>query len=211
MTQILIFGGSVAYGAYDSLGGYAQRLRNYFEDKLFVDPAVNFVLFNLGIGGDNSKYVLERFDFETKARLAKKEDTIFIFDIGKNDSVYDNNKKMVAITIKDYTRNLLKLTKLARKYSNKIIFVGLGPVDESLVDPIPWYKGHSYKNALIEKYNDALMSFCRKNDFHFVDVWTTFSSLNYRKLLDDGVHPNTKGHAKLFQIIKNYFEKNNIL
>jgi lysophospholipase L1-like esterase len=211
LTTILVFGGSIAYGAYDKVGGYAQRLRSYLEEKLFVDPDSNFTLFNLGIGGDNSKFVLERFEPETKARLAENEETIFIFDIGKNDSVYDNTKKEVSIPIKDYIKNLSRLIKLARKYSNKIVFMGLGPVNETLVDPIPWYKDHAYKNYLIQQYNEALMLFCKKNDLYFVDVYAKFSSIDFKKLLDDGVHPNTKGHELIFKILKDYLEKNKII
>jgi len=62
--NILIFGDSITWGAYDpEQGGWATRLRNYFEAKNHdVD------VYNLGISDDITSGLLNRVEAEVKSR-----------------------------------------------------------------------------------------------------------------------------------------------
>ena len=63
--NVLIFGDSITWGAYDpEQGGWATRLRNYFEEK---DNDID--VYNLGISGDTTADLLERIEIEAKSRV----------------------------------------------------------------------------------------------------------------------------------------------
>jgi lysophospholipase L1-like esterase len=84
MTQILVFGDSNTWGAWDrEKGGWVNRLR------LFLDREGDDVfLYNLGISDNTTQDVLGRFEFETKQRMKEDPDLVIIFDIGSNDSQF---------------------------------------------------------------------------------------------------------------------------
>jgi len=127
MTQILIFGDSIAYGAWDKEGGWVQRLRKFLDEKNLTDSDFYCRVYNLGISGNSSKNLLERFEFETKQRLKESEETIIVFAIGINDSYFVHSENSHRVPINKFKENIQKLTDLAKKFSSKIIFVGLTP------------------------------------------------------------------------------------
>src|SRR3989344_3552583 len=96
MTLILVFGDSITYGAWDTNGGWVQRLRTYLDKKQLADPKLYYELYNLGVSGDTSTDLLERFEAETKQRIKRmsaKEEIIIIVAIGTNDSIINNKTK----------------------------------------------------------------------------------------------------------------------
>lgn len=212
MPQILIFGDSIAYGAWDKEGGWAERLK-IFSNKKSIESNLEFYcsIYNLAIDGDVSDGIVERFKKETERRLLEKE-TIFIFEVGINDSCFINNTENFLVTIKNFETNVQKLISGSKIFSDKIIFLGLTPVDEKKTIPyIASSTGKSYKNEFIKKYNDTVKNICAKNKIHFIDILNEFEKENYTDLLEDGLHPNTKGHEKIFKIIENYLTKNKII
>jgi len=206
MARILVFGDSIVYGAWDSKGGWVERLKEFLDKRFLLNKNLYFLTYNLGISGDTTKDILERFEFELKMRFKEKEDTIIIFSIGVNDSEFDNKKKKTKINISQFEKNILELIKVSSKFSNKIIFTGLTPVDKR-VNPIPWYKGYSYKNKLIKKYESSIRRICSEKKIYFIEI---FDALN-DKDLDDGCHPNSKGHEKIFERIQNFLIKKKLI
>jgi len=211
MTRILIFGDSITYGAWDKEGGWVQRLRKFLDERNLTDPNFYCLVYNLGISGNNSEDLLERFEFETKQRLKENEETIIIFSIGINDSQFVHSKGNYGVPINKFKDNIQKLIKLAQKFSSKIIFLGLTPVDEVKTTPIPWNTDKSYKNEYIEKYNEVILKVCKENKVHFIEIFEKLKVLNYQELLEDGLHPNSKGHKKIFEIVKDFLIKNNLV
>jgi len=208
MTQIYIFGDSSVYGYGDEKGGWAQRLRE-FLDKKTLGERNNFyaLVYNIGISGNTSEDLLERFEFDTKQRqkdAAKKEEIIFIFCIGKNDCTFLKNKNSFWISPDRYKENLEKLIEKARKFSPKIIFVGLEPFDDSRTNPASFSRNHFYKTENVEKYNKILKSVCQNKEVYLIETFDKFKETDYRKLLLDGVHPNSKGHQKIFEIVRDF-------
>jgi hypothetical protein len=88
------------------------------------------------------------------------------------------------------------LFKLAKNYNAKTLFVGSAGFDESKVNPVPWVPDCSYKNEYAKQYNNIAKEICKKNKSVFIDIF----GLN-KKHLVDGVHPNTKGHKKIFEAV----------
>lgn len=200
--QILVFGDSITWGAWDKEGGWVQRLKGYLDNKTLTEAGFEGYVYNLGISGDITADVLKRFEFETKQRVEKGDKVMFIFSIGSNDSEWVNDKNSLNVKPEKFKNDLEKLIKLSKKFSSRIVFVGLIPVDESKVDLIPWAKDRSYKNEFIKKFDSIIKLVCEKNKIQFIDLFNKFISIDYKILLEDGVHPNSKGHELIYEIIK---------
>jgi lysophospholipase L1-like esterase len=207
--RILVFGDSITYGDCDKEGGWVIRLRKFLDERQLD----NYETYNLGIPKDEiTKSLLKRFVNETKIRISNNiKRNIIIFAIGINDTEYNNSKKNTRYNLKRFKNNIQKLMKLSRKFSKSVLFVGLTPVDESRVDPIPWFKPYSYKNEYISKYNEIIKSVCNENNVKFIEVFEVFMKLNYKNLLEDGAHPNSEGHKIIFEVVKDYLSKNKII
>lgn len=173
--------------------GWANHLRNYLEkrdDGLYV--------YNLGIVGGSTIDLLERIEIEVRVRMAE----IIVFAIGINDSefIYSTNSNFISSLT--FESNLKKLYKIAKKFTSKIVFVGLTKVEESKTKPIAWDLDIAYMNERIRKFDKIIKNFCLQNSVKFV---STNDLLNYEDLVD-GVHPGTKGHIKIFEKIKPIIE-----
>ncbi len=204
MPQILAFGDSGTYGAWDKKGGWVQRLREFMDQKGLENRDYYDLVYNLGISGDTSKDVLDRFLDEAERRLDKGEEIIFIFQLGINDSAFRHRVNRNNVSAEAFQKNVAKTIKQAQRFDAKIIILGPIPVDERKVDPIPWAPDLAYRNEFITEYNERLRSFCsRDKKILFVNAFRIFAAeKNYRKFLFDGVHLNSRGHKKLFEIVQ---------
>lgn len=211
MPQILIFGDSIAYGKMDSRGGWADRLKAFLHEKRLQDPRFRFLVYNLGVDGDATGGVLERFDSEARQRVEREGETIIMFAVGANDAQFIRSKGTPKTSPKKFRNNLERLARLAWKFSQKIIFVGLAPVDEPKTTPIPWDTGKEYKNEFLWEYNKIIGEVCVKNKMIFVDVFGELMKRDYKKMLYDGLHPNSDGHRKIFEAVKEALTKNKII
>ena len=207
--SILIFGTSITLGYWDRQGGWVTRLRNFFYEKYKQDPEYYCAIYNVGISGNTTEHILERFNFETKQRISEKaKEIIIIFDFGTNDAVFSQTENKLRVPEEKFKENSKKLINLAKQYSSKIFLIGNHPVDEKITDPVPWNKDVSYKNKDAEKYNEIMKLVCQEENILFIDF---FNILNVKTDLEDGVHPNSEGHEKIFKKIKEELLKNNII
>lgn len=134
-----------------------------------------------------------------------------IFSIGVNDSQFIHSRNSIKTSENEFRNNIDKLIELAKKFTSKIIFVGLTPVDESKTTPIPWDTNKSYRNDYIKKYDRIIQSTCKKNKLDFVEIFDELIKRDYKKLIEDGLHPNSKGHQKIFEIVKDFLIKERII
>ena len=211
MPRILVFGASITYGAWDEEGGWTQRLRKFLDKKALENPDLYFRVFNLGIPGNTTEDLLKRFEFESIQRLRKDEDAVFIFGTGTNDSQFLTSKNALRILPEKFKENIQKLIDIAKKFSSKIVFLESTPVDEKETVPIPWNKDRSCKNENIQRYNEIIKSICKGNRIYFIGTFDEWKRLDYEKLLEDGLHPNSEGHKKIFETVKNFLTQNKII
>ena len=214
MTRVIVFGASITAGAWDKEGGWAQRLKNFLNERTISnisDMDSWYFTYNLAVSGDTTEDLLERFEVETKQRLRGDEETIFIFGIGINDSQFVHSQNDLRTPPEKFRENIQKLIDLAQKFASKIIFVGFTPVDESKTTPIPWNTEFSYKNENVKKYDGIVKSVCKENNVYFVEIFNQVTKLNHKKLLEDGLHPNSEGHQRIFEIVKEFLIKNTII
>ncbi|KKQ98380.1 MAG: Lysophospholipase L1 and related esterases family [Candidatus Woesebacteria bacterium GW2011_GWB1_39_12] len=203
MANIIIFGDSIGQGYYDAEGGWVVRLKRFYSAQNAKDPyKLSVNVFNLSISGDTTQEILDRFEKETPARVWEDHEIIVTFAVGINDSVILSDGKN-RTSIENFKKNLNKLLNLAKEHSNKIIFIGLTPIEQSKVDPIPWAPEKSTKEKFVEKYDKVIKYFCKKNNLPYLYLYDKLTT----KDLADGAHPNTKGHEIIFETVKNFLEE----
>lgn len=189
-ARIYAFGDSITYGAWDSHGGWCDRLKSQLHQlKLNPNNKVKFQLFNLGIGGENSRSLLKRIEAEIKFRHRQDWPPIIIIATGGNDTRYLENEE-AAISISEYANNLEKIIQIGQQYTDKILIVGLAPVEHDIQS----FKNSFLNNALLKKYDQILIDLAKKHHLAKVDLFTIFKSSTDHLYSTDGVHPNDIGH-----------------
>lgn len=206
-ANILVFGASTTYGAWDPEGGWVTRLRKWLDEKnigekRYKDYSGISLIYNLGISDETTRDLIKRFKSDTEPRLW--ENNIFIFFAGLNDASFNNQTNSLITSPEEFQDNLKQLTELAKEYSQKIIFVGSLPVDETKTDPVPWLKERSYTNEYVGKYNEIAKNFCQEQGVYFVEIYHKVIHTDYQKLLEDGLHGNAQGHQLIFEEVKNF-------
>lgn len=194
--SICVFGDSIAWGAYDPVGGgWVTLLRNYVEHEWerFNDKSV----YNLGICGETTTTVLARFQNEFKVR----EPEIIVFAMGINDSSNWNVGGKPVVPPEEFKTNLHQITQIAKKYTDKIIFVGLTPIDEKITHPFD--TENTFLLDQTKKYDQMIKEHCSQNNLIFIDIINRLTLED----IDDGVHPNSAGHHKIFEAVKPIVEK----
>jgi acyl-CoA thioesterase-1 len=196
---LCVFGTSITWGAWDrERSGWVERLKLYCFSK-----ENEYEVYNLGISGDFSGDVLKRFDSEAEAR----KPNIIIFEVGGNDALYIESEGREAVSIDKFRDNLTKLARKARTYTNKIFFLGLKYVDESKTTPIPWETNYHYTNKNNKAYDDIIREVCGSEEVVYIP---RLDLLNKRDL-EDGLHPNARGHEKIFQQVKKFLEEEKLI
>lgn len=195
--NLLIFGDSITWGACDDeQGGWANRLRNYLAKQ-----NGEIEVYNLGICGETSADVIARMETECKAREAE----MIIFAVGINDTQFIHSKNKNRVSLEEFQNNTSKLLSTAKQFSEKIIFIGLTPVDESKTRPIPWNTDKSYINENIRRFNEVIKNFCEEHHLQFISMNGVLENHD----LTDGLHPNTEGHRKMFERVKEQLHVSN--
>lgn len=194
--NILVFGDSVAYGAGDLAGGWADRLKAHYFGKDFV--------YNLGISDDTTNEILKRFEFESKQRI-DSHSNILLFAVGKNDAIlWDNQDPNVSL--EQFKMNIIALIGCALKIADRVLFVGLAPIDETKTGPTAWDKRAFYLNEVMDSYNKELRTVAQSAGVEFIDIAANWKNIDYKRLLADGLHPNAEGHQRIFELVKNQLD-----
>ncbi len=209
LKNIFVFGDSIAHGAWDDeMGGWVNRLRVFVMGKAIADSWND--VYELGVNGSTSENVLNRMEFELFQRTIPEQGDILIIAVGINDCVFLKDQDSNLITASQFKENLQYITALAKKYSEKIVFAGLIPVNEKEANPRDCIV--CYGNKYINEYNNIIKSVCEKNNLIFIDVLEEFQKIDYKKLLDeDGLHPNPSGHQKIFEVVRDSLVKNKLI
>ena len=211
--NILFFGDSVTWGAWDEEGGWVNRIKKTVDQKI-ISTNFNYYkeIYNLGISGDTASDLYERFELEANSRIDKNQENVLVFAIGANDCMFDLETKAHRTSPKMFQDKIISLIKKAKSFSNKIIFVGLFPVDDSVAIPSSWPQNEVYKNEHTSEYNQIVKDICSNEKIDFIDLFKIFIKKEYRKLLTaDGLHPNNDGHKQISEIIYKFLEDKQIV
>lgn len=207
MRDFFVFGDSIAYGQWDEQGGWVQRLRSSLDQSYVAHRSEKTYVYNMGIPGETAEDVLRRFVPEITPRLGKGKKHSVIFAIGMNDSHIVHKTGRPKFTAEAFTANMKALVEQARQHADRLAFVGLNPVDEPKVTPLPWNAEKSYSNDRIAEFNGILEKMAAEEGIFFADVWSSYVGRDHRTLLSDGLHPNASGHRRIAEAINPFMHE----
>jgi lysophospholipase L1-like esterase len=181
MSQVvLVFGDRIVMGLWDECGGWPERLWN----------GRSRIVYNLGVDGETSDDVSGRFQSEAKSRGANKN-SVVVFAVGINDSSRMNDAHRVDLA--KYVRNMEGLIDFTREhFTQKILCVGLAPIDQSKSVPFTLEKTISFFSGDQHEYDSALETLCRKKGVRYISLRNLDLEMH---LSEDGVHPLSSGHT----------------
>jgi lysophospholipase L1-like esterase len=213
IVEVMIFGDSITYGAWDNNGGWVQKLRQPIDVKNLIDDRVAYFIYNLGVVDDTTDGILKRVEAEmTSRRYANVvQERMAIFAIGLNDSTVLLKKDENRVPKELFAKNVNRLIDIARKHADVVVFIGPTPVDEEKSVPVGWDDDLAYRNSDIKEYDGIIKGICRKRRVLFLEVFDRFMEMEYLSLLEDGLHPNPTGHFVLAQMVRDFLEANKVL
>ncbi len=198
--NILIFGDSIARGLWDENGGWPHHLKKQVHGKT-VEGEEYREVYNLGVSGETSFDLINRFEDELQRR-ASEDPVITVFQVGMNDSQVELGSGEHVASKEVFRGNIRELVSKASRYSKQTYFLGLTPVDEREVDPMPWKETHAYRNEDVKKYDNVMSSVVKRSSARYIPLFNQLNNDKWNEMLWDGVHPNTDGHRKIYKIIK---------
>ncbi len=205
MSKLFFIGDSITTGAWDEKGGWANRLIGQVMEMTmqagFKEGAFYCMPYNLGVSGDTVVDILPRLADEIQCRIAPEDthETIqIVYAIGVNDSVYMVEEDRPRFTDEEFRQNLQHLVKLSQQLTKHICFIGLPPVNDDLLNPIPWAPEKAYIAERVNRFENIIGQVCSENNLSFLPLFETWLQLpDWKDYLIDGVHPNSKGHELL--------------
>src|SRR4051794_32573375 len=109
LMRVLVFGDSVIYGAWDSQGGWVDRLkRDYHKRYIETQDYKNNLhqVLNLGIGGDTTVGLVQRMEQEITVRTSKSWPFVFVISIGSNDSCSVDTIENIRVPFEEFVKNV---------------------------------------------------------------------------------------------------------
>jgi lysophospholipase L1-like esterase len=73
--------------------------------------------------------------------------------------------------------------------------------------PIPWSPEKFYSNDSVAKYNSIIKKISSEYNLPYIDLLDLLKTSE----LEDGLHPNSNGHKKMFLKVKEFLLSNKIV
>ena len=193
-NRIVVFGDSITYGQRDlEMGGWVNRLKL----ALAREGSIAGHVFSVGIPGQSTSKILERMERECKGRILDDANNIIVIAAGINDTQI--HRGQIVSDEELFKNNVRELINRAKSCTDKVIYLGLTPVDESRTNPVKWDKTKVWKNELVEKYDSIISEICSEMGVRYVYVFDQIDP----ETNADGLHPSAEGHAVLAEIMYN--------
>ncbi len=182
IKSICVFGDSIAYGRSDlEVGGWVTRLKL----ALLTDTKDYTAVLNFGIPADLVAKAVDRI----KPEVEYCEPELSFLALGVNDTPHTSLHGLPTTQLRDFKRHYAHIIKVLQKNSNRICLIGITNVHPNN----PW----RYSNDEIQRYNKIVTTLAQKKG---IDVIETFGLLDpSTDFTKDGVHPNGRGHKKIFE------------
>lgn len=209
MAKIIVAGDSIAYGKWDSNGGWVTRLRTYIDKTYNIGKRNNFQVYNLGIPGEIAPRLAERFEGELDMRIPSVEKTngknLIILAIGINDSCSNNWLTSQKTSEEAFKDSIRKMIDVAQDKGCRVAVIGLTPVNPSRSN------GLLFSYAEVEEYDKYLSDVCEEKQIAKLELLGKLESEGFSELLVDVVHPNDEGHSLLTEKIIDFLQKEKLI
>lgn len=201
--NLLFFGDSIVQGMWDEKGGWPSRIKQEIY-KRHLESAEPYNHYNMvymrGVSSNTSEDLKERIAEELKdATEHSSSEVTVVFSIGINDCGISNRENKVSK--EDYRENLRDIIDKSENYAEQVIAVGLNPIDERRL----WEEksADKYTNSEVREYNDILREVCSEKGAKFISIFEELTEdKDWNRKLFDGLHPNSEGHKKIYEVVK---------
>lgn len=195
VVRVVAIGDSVVYGRVDpAAGGWVSLLRARLDEISPTDTAV----FNLGIGGNTSRDVVERVD-----EIARREPSFVVVGVGTNDARRRGVPTApLNVPPGEYEDNVARTVDAVRASGAVPVVFGLHPLDDSRP---PGLYGFFHVSEDQADYDCRLQDLCRASSTIYLPIWAALSGSDDRSLaarsslMFDRIHPNGDGHRAMFE------------
>lgn len=192
--KIVCIGASSCEGKVDVEGqGFVGRLRKWRE----AENQHNSV-YNLGISGDTTHEVIARL----KTEVPPRKPNLIIVQCGINDFIHEGGRvNPTRFTVAQVETNIGTIIQDAIKTSD-VLYVSVYPIDETKTTPCSW-RDIYYLADDARRCADISKKVTIEMNIPYVDVYNAFIKEDFKKLLHtDGLHVNSLGHQRIFEMIK---------
>lgn len=196
-SRVLVFGDSIVYGAWDTAGGWVERVKAVMHRRTVESNGTSKVqVLNMGIGGDSSTKVLARLEQDITTRYSVSWPCVLVFSFGAND---ERTKDGVAETRPEqFEQNIIAILAIARRYADKILFVGTVPIGKPTVD----FKDQEYSDDRVQQYDEKLRDLVKAAGAKYVPLRPVFEARGLDGLyVYDSIHCNDEGHALIAKTV----------
>lgn len=207
MKQFFILGASSVYGVGADTDGWGDLVKAYLHSKMYGANGVGekYEVFNFSKAGSTVEFVADSaawiFD-----KYTRSGDVVTIVSVGGNDAKAENEPDNFVCTPDDFRDKVTRLFETLQQYSEKVIFVSNGFVDETKTTPKPSPFGDGkvsyFTNERRTLFNEITKQVCENKGIDFVSVDIDKGTWVKNYLYSDGLHPNQAGYQKVFEALK---------
>lgn len=197
MIQIFVFGASFAYGV-GARSGWSDLLKQKLHEKMYSENGLGekYELFNFAKPGEPVLFVLETFIEQIK-KYKRDGKSFALISVGGNNTKAKDSPDNFVSTPEKYKEEMFSLLQAMKEHFDKVIFVGVGSVDESKTNPkiSPLDGERSYfTNKRRKEFESVLHKVCLDTDVVFIPVELNQEEWISKYQYKDGLHPNQAGH-----------------
>ena len=148
--------------------------------------------YNLGVRGDTSSDILDRWFSEVSLRLSSPEESRVVFSFGVNDTTLEQGK--LRVNPQNSLENTRQILTAARARF-PVLMVGLAPIAD--LD----------QNLRISDLSQQFNQICQTLDIPYLDIFSALkASPTWMKEVaeNDGAHPREAGYTELAQSVQNW-------
>ena len=192
----IVIGDSITYGVGDfENGGWSAMFKKFIVNKDDTRTCNNFAHV-AGFPGATSKDILNKLDTILECFKYDEFNNIVILSIGVNDTQdFNGNYK---VSIETYKSNIEKIIKKITNREFELIILGLTRIESD--EKLEFKPNKFYDNNVISEYDSELKSLCKEKKIKYILMQDVLQKEDFA----DGLHPNQKGHKKIFEVIKKY-------
>ncbi len=206
----IIIGDSITYGIGDfENGGWATRFKNYIINQDDSKICSNYVHI-AGFPGATSLDILNKINSILQTFRHEEFTNTVILSIGVNDTqVFNGEPKN---NIEQYKSNIEKIVKIVTDKGCNLVILGLTKIESD--EKFLWKPNKYYDNEIISEYDrdlklildydTKLKELCKNNKIKYIPMQEVLRKEDFI----DGLHPNHKGHKKIFEYIKEAVNEN---
>lgn len=202
-NNYIIIGDSIVYGIGDyEYGGWAEIFKRFIVGQDDSKICNNFVQI-AGFPGATSNDIANKIDSILDTYQHNSFNNIVILSIGVNDTQCFNGDYKVSK--ENFKRNIEVIAKKVANRGLKLIILGLTRIE---IDRLEFKPNKFYDNTNIDEYDkdlkiilendNTLKELCIANKIQYVPMQDVLQVEDFI----DGLHPNTQGHMKIFEIVK---------